>query len=405
VTHALALAVVLGQSGRIAVLSLAADNRLDAPPAGPLASALASEGLPVMAGPALRERVLGDGRPLAYELSRTVEQEVRAAQESYDRGYFSASARQASVAAESLARAAPSARREKLIPAIQILWGAALSQLKGRASVGPHFREALQRNPRIAIDQDRFAPPVQRQFEEERSRVAGGPQVPLEVSGTTGAILFVDGMPRGSLPLRIALPPHRCTLWVEVSGEPGWAHEVSLTRSTAITIDWQLEAASRLVEGEWVVELPAPQVDRRALLRRILERAGADELLGLEWTSGQTGATQVRRLAVVRYGPGGVEKGRELFPPDGVDWTRVASALRDEGNPPPTMAGSRLTATSDAAGVLVVASAPAPEGKPFPWLAAGLVAGGAALVAGAVVLGLSVHSTNAVFLGPETPRP
>ena len=411
-THlALALAVLLAQSGPIAVLSLAADNRLDAPPAGPLASALLSEGLPVIAGAALRERVLGDGRPLAYELSRTIEQEIRAAQEGYDRGDFSASARQAATAAESLSRAAPSARREVLIPAVQILWGAALSQLKGRAAASPHFREALQRNPRIAIDQDRFAPPVQRQFEEERSRLAGGLDVLLEVSGTPGALLFVDGTPRGSLPLRLALPPHRCTLWVEVSGEPGWAHEVSLTHATKLSpklvIDWKLEVASRLVEGEWVAELPVSEADRRALLQGILERAGAVELLALEWTT----SNQVRRLAVVRYGPGGVEKSRELFPPDGIDWQRVARILRDAGNPLAAMAVSegadqrRGTATPQAAGALAVASASAPEGKPFPWLTVGLVAGGAALVAGAVALGLSVHSTNAVFLGPETPRP
>ncbi len=412
-THALALAVVLAQSGRIAVLSLAADNRLDAPPAGPLASALLSEGLPVIAGQALRERVFGEGRPLAYELSRTLEQEMRASQESYDRGDFNASARQAALVAESLSRAAPSARRESLIPASQILWGAALFQTKGRAAASPHFREALQRNPHIAIDRDRFAPPVQRQFEEERSSVAGGTQVSLEVSGTAGAILFVDGTPRGSLPLRLTLPPHRCLLWVEVSGEPGWTHELSLTRSTVLTIDWPLEVASRLVEGEWVAELPAPQADRQALLQRILERAGADELLALEWASGQTGAEKVRRLAVVRYGPGGVEKGRQMFPPDGVDWKLMARALRDPGNPLAGTGSARSetplqqpgAAMSAAAGELVVAGAPSPEGKPFPWLTAGLVAGGAALVAGAVVLGLSVHSTNAVFLGPETARP
>ncbi len=314
----LTLAVVLAQSGRMAVLSFAAD-RTEPPAEGPLASALLSEGLPVIAGPALRDRLLGDARPLGHELSRTIDQAISAAQEGYDRGDFGASARQAGLAFEALARAAPSKQREGLIDEVQVLWCAALLKLKGRSAAAAHFSDALQRNPELVIDKDRFAPPVQRQFEEERSRVVNGPQVSLEVSGTAGAILFIDGTPRGSLPLRIALAPHHCTVWVEVSGEPGLAHDLVLTHSTALAplfIDWQLETALRFSDGDLVLELPAepPASDfaRRALLQRIMKKASAEALLALEWVTVETPSPapgQARRLAVVRYAKDGSERG------------------------------------------------------------------------------------------------
>ncbi len=405
---AIALAVSLAQSGRIAVLSVVTDPRTEAPPVGPLASELLSEGWTVMAGSALAERLLGSGRPLAHDISRTLEQELSAAEQGYDRGNFAESARQAALAYDGATRAAPSPRREALISELQVLWGASLFSLKGRVAAAPHFREALQRNSRLDIDADRFAPPVRQQFEQERARVAGGPQVWLQIAGTPGASLFVDGLPRGILPLTIALAPHHCTVWTEVSGEPGLAHELLLTRSTSLSIDWRLEVASRFSDRDWAVELPASEGDRRALLKTVLQRAGADEVLALEWAPAGTSPATPRHLTLVRYGPSAVESGRELLPADGVDWRHAIHALWDRpssGTQTPGVAEASPRPAPPTAGAQLEVGTRASEGSRFPWLAVGLVAGGVALAASAVAIGLSVHSTNAILLGPETPRP
>jgi hypothetical protein len=107
---------------------------------------------------------------------------------------------------------------------------------------------------------------------------------------------------------------------------------------------------------------------------------------------------------VVRYAPDGNEQDRQLLPPDGIDWRVVARAVRARANSPASIApnSEAVGAAPQAIPLLpdfqVVASARASQGNHFPWVAAGLVAG-------AVALGLSLHSTNAVLLGPETPRP
>jgi len=393
---AVTLATVLASRGAVAVLGLSSaevTGEHEAPPTGPLAAALAAAGLQVISGHALRERLTGDGRPMSTGVLSSVEKGVLAAEEDYDRGEFRGAAQLAASSHEALLQAGPSPRRELLARELQILWGAALLQQRSTAAAASHFREALQRNPQTLIDRDRFAPPVQRLFEEARDRLLAGPQATLDVSGTPGATLFVDGVPRGTLPLRVALPPHRCTLWVEVSGQPGLAHEFSVFRPTALSVDWQLEVATAFTaDGDPIVEVPRFAVRAQTLLEHLIGKAGASALVALEWAGPER-----RQQRLVRYGPDGIEKSRLLLPAEAVDWTRVVPSLLEESAPAPALPASQLAVESTAAARA--------EPHRFPWLLTGLVAGGVAVVAVAVAIGFSIHPTNAEIFGPATPRP
>jgi hypothetical protein len=360
-----------------------------------LSDALRSEGLSVLSGAPLRDRLLWGGRPLASAVERSIERGLLDAQDDYDRGEFSEAARRSGETFAALVRALPSARREVLARALQVLWGASVLPSKGWAAADAHFRDALLRDPEMLIDRERFAPPVQRVFEASRARVSNGPQVSLEVRGTPRATLFVDGIPRGALPLRINLPPHRCTLWAEVLGEPGLAHELTLAQPTRLSIDWDVEIASRFTGAEmslWVPPSGARGEPLGELVRRVVAAASAGELLAIE-----PAVAPAAGIVVVRYDREGRERSRRTLAAGNIDWQRVARALREERERP-------LVAPSPAVPVLATHAQMESRGN-FPWWTTGLIAGGGAVVAGAIALGFSLHPANAVLLGPETPRP
>lgn len=399
----LALALLVFASGPVAVVGVVpkdADGTADAPSATPLAQALVAAGMPAVAGSALRERLLGRGRPFGHDVLPAIVLGVTGAEFAYDNGDFVEAANLCSLANETLDLEMPSPRREAITRNLQVLWGAALLGAGNPREAAAHFDLALARNPYALLDQDRFAPPVQQLFEEERHRLVNGPKVPLTISGTAGAAVFVDGIARGSPPLTLQLQPHLATVWLEVLGHAGLAHEVQVGQVEGLTIDWQLEAA--LHEGattEAWLALPRPEPLRRDLAARVALRTGAKEVVFLQ----REGAGEI---AVLAYARSGAPVSQRRVPAEGLDEDKLALALLEEGELKrlSAFAAQPLAARAVAEPTVIVAPRVSANTKRFPWLVTGVVAGGVVLVGAAVALGLCVHPTNGLLLErPATP--
>lgn len=401
------LPVLLGfalASGPFAVLggaprpagSPGADS-VEAPRASPLARALLAQGVPVIAEAQLRDALLRGARARVAELQPETEAALLAAQQAYDHGNVAEAADLAAEAATDLGREPPSERRELNRRQNDVLWGAALLATRGRAAAVECFERALTLSPGMLIDVDRFAPPVQQLFERVRAQLAKRPRVSVEVSGTPGATLYVDGTPRGALPLKLAMLPHRATLWIEVLGEPGLAHEVDLPAAGVLWFDWQLEVALHDGGPEAWLWLPSAQTPRRELLARVAALGSATDVLLVERPS--AGAFQV-----TRYDASGRLLVQRLVPIAGLDWAKVARALIDLPTPAPA-AAVPPAALSPAPAARPVAALSAAGGSHVPWLWVGVIAGGVVLAGTAIAVGLSVHPSNAVLLGPQPAAP
>jgi hypothetical protein len=292
-----------------------------------VAEALQARGMASLAGARLRSRLLGDAEPLG-ELTEAQAAPYASALVAYDEGSYSDAARAAEAAFATLVTAPPSTRCEALARQAQLLWGASLLRSQGTIGARPHFRWALERDPLLIADRDRFPPPVQRVFERERAAL--GAEAPAElvvsgVGGTSGALL-VDGLPRGALPRDLSLPPHPARLWVEDAHSHGWAHRAALTadRPLAVRIDVLLESALMARDGDLLLDLPEAPSERAQTTRAVVAGAGVTDLVLIAKVKPAGGPV---RLRATRFDARGTAIAETNFAAQGADYADVARAL------------------------------------------------------------------------------
>ncbi len=349
-------AVVLGAAGEAA------------PPPAVVVSvgeALQAKGLPSSFGAALRKHLLGDAEPLG-ELTEAQAALITKAVAAYDEGSFADAALAAETAFAALAAAPPSTRCEALARQAQLLWGASLLRSQGAAGARPHFRWALERDPLLIADRERFPPPVQQLFERERSIVGAEPTGILEVSAVGGGTggLQVDGLPRGVLPRELPLPPHVAKLWVEATPSHGWAHSATLTADHpfSLKIDLLLESVLTAPEGDLRIDLPPVLSKRARIIHAVTEAAGATDLVLVAQVKS---ADHKVGLSATRFDAQGTELARVAFAAEGADYAEVAQSL---------LAGPHQTPVA-------VAATPVAEKSGFPVWPVVLGAAGAVAVA------------------------
>jgi hypothetical protein len=172
--------------------------------------------------PALTPRPVVDGVPPSAEGL------ALASERAFDEGRFEEAAHQASLAAGALAQGPRGPAIEVRAREMQMLWGASLLSLGRSDQATSHFRIALQQDPGFAPNKDRFAPPVRRRFERVRQETArAAASTTLEVSGTAGAAVYLNGIERGTVPAAIAGPRgSQGWLWLERGGIRSLAHPV-----------------------------------------------------------------------------------------------------------------------------------------------------------------------------------
>jgi hypothetical protein len=314
--------VVIGASGDVA------------PPAAAVsavAEGLRANGAGSVSGRDLRQKLLGDAQPVG-ELSEAQAALYARALAAYDEGAYAAAAGDAEAAFKVLDAASPSTRQEALIRQAQLVWGASLVQSNQVAVARAHFRWALERDPFLIADHDRFPPPVQHAFERERTAVAAETPSRLAVTAAGGmpagvtVQLLVDGLPRGALPRDLSLPAHDVTFWVEAGQPGGWAHHAVLTPDHSLSVDLDLMLESALTAGdrELLLVLPVALSQRQAVLGALMARSGMSDLVVVA-KARPPGASQ--RLTATRFDANGVVLTRTAFDPEQAASATVAQAL------------------------------------------------------------------------------
>jgi hypothetical protein len=292
-----------------------------------VSEALQRQGTPALADAALRRRLLGDAQPLG-ELSEAQVALYAKAASAYDEGAYADAARAAEAAFAAFSAAPPSASCEALARQAQLLWGASLVRSQGVAAARPHFRWALERDPVLIADRDRFPPPVQRVVEQERAAVSAAAAGKLAVADTHGtpSELSVDGLPRGALPRELALPPHPAKLWVEGGHAHGWAHMAALTadHKTTVKVDALLEEALSARGDEALLDLPDGPEERAKTAGALASAAGVSDLVIVEKAAPPTNPP---KLSAARLDAKGAVLAQTTFPLEGADYAAVARAL------------------------------------------------------------------------------
>jgi hypothetical protein len=370
-----------------AVMGASGDAAPPAEEVSAVADGLRESGANSLAGRELRFQLLGDAQPLG-ELSEALAALYARALAAYDEGAYADAARDAEAAFQSLGSAFPSTRREALARQVRLLWGASLVQLHEGAAARAHFRWALERDPFLIADRDRFPPPVQRAVEHERTAVAAEAPARLVVSvagapsGGPAVQLIVDGLPRGSLPRELSLPAHAATFWVEGAPQGGWAHQAALApdHTLSVDLDLLLEAALFAGDGQILIQLPAATQKRQALLGAVMARSRMTDLVLVSKVK-PSGAVQ--RLTATRFNAAGVALARTAFDADQASSLAVAQALR--GLPLVAVAQAlRCLPPPKPAAAIPAESSVEKKGDGFPVLP--VVLGAAAVVVVAAVL-------------------
>jgi hypothetical protein len=323
------------------------------PPPGTVASVaegLRASGSVAVSGGELQKRLLGDAEPVG-EFSEALAAIYARALAAYDEGAYRDSVKDAQAAFEALSGAPPSTRREALARQTQLVWGAALVQLRESSSARSHFRWALDRDPLLIADHDRFPPPVQSAFERERSGIAAEPPARLAVgvSGIESAPpqlmgqVIVDGLPRGALPRDLSLPTHPTVFWVEAGNAKSWAHHALLSSDhpLSVDVDLALEAALVREDGQVLLALPTTPKQRQALIGALTLRARTTDLVVV---AEAVPPGSPARFTATRFGAGGAVIAKATFDGEQGASASVAQALRGTAlsssaevpEPPPT---------------------------------------------------------------------
>ncbi len=377
-------------AGRLAVLGAVSREGEELPRLAALTQALMAQGAAVATHAELEAALLRGGRQRARAASPDAEAMLLNVARSFDVGDYPDTLRRAQAGEALLSGEPPSARREALRRQLETLWGGAWVQLGRRSEALVHFERALVQDPEMGIDRGRFPPPVQETFERARAVIVRRTRVTFEVNGPVGARLFVDGIARAVLPVAAVVIPHpAATVWLEWDGQASLARDVNLEATPVVGLNWGLESALRESSADLALLLPAEAGARKELCALVVALASVEGLVLLErgpdalrvWRV--DGAGDVRRVVRARASAG-------------EDWASVVHELFEEPPAPPF--------PPPLAPVEPVASAVAPPSA-FPWLTAGLIAGGALVVVGGVVLAASVHGSNAVLLGPTPASP
>ncbi len=250
---------------------LVAGHAAGADPAGAvaalpaLAGALRSRGASAVWGAEAWEplgrglREVGGGAPPGAE--RALEEAGAA----FDSGNFAETIRAASEASARFAAAPPSIATAAGRRAAEIAWGLALAA--GRTGdPAPHLRWALVRDPAAQADRAHISPPLRAPLEAARGTLATVPSGPLEVRGTPGADVYVDGRLAGRSPLSLAGQyRHTAWVWLERAGRRSLAHPVDVGAApVSVAIDLDVEgrlqsappAEAAREAPPWILERP-----------------------------------------------------------------------------------------------------------------------------------------------------
>jgi hypothetical protein len=172
--------------------------------------------------------VVDVARPVVDGVPPAAEALADAAERAFDEGRFDEAARQASLAHGELTAGPRGSAIEERTRELQMIWGAALVNLGQGGEAAAHFRAALESDPGFVPSADRFAPPMRQRIARIRKELSHAPSVALEVTGTFGSTIYVDGIARGIVPS--AIRGTRGTqgwIWLERGGVRSLAHPVT----------------------------------------------------------------------------------------------------------------------------------------------------------------------------------
>ncbi len=365
----------------------APDEAVAALPA--LAGAIAARGGEAVWGPAAWAP-LGEVREAGGRLPDAARRAVDEALVAAGSGRFAEGARLAAEAAALLSAAPRSPGVESLEREAEIIWGLSLDRA-GMGGAARHLIWALARDP--AADEERayFAPgPRRRLFARAREALSSLPRGLLQVDGTAGAVVYVDGRIAGRAPLVvIGLPAHRAWVWLEEGGRRSLAHRVEAGGGRAeISIDVAIESRLSAARGApFVVAAAAGDPELGPLTAGLARRLAASRIVLLRRAAPDCWWSDVvafgRSLSSRRCGQEALSELAALLVP-GVE--PAAEAALQEGGP--------------------VATTSAQATNPAVWYVVGGVA--AAVVVGVVAYALlrpaaPAAPSTAVWLAPGNP--
>ncbi|MHB1843715.1 MAG: PEGA domain-containing protein [Deltaproteobacteria bacterium] len=337
-------------------------------------------GIDAQAGPALRERLVGESRPVVDGAPPAAAALVREAGADFDSDNLLETIRDASGALEILEAAARSREAEALEREAQLLWGMALIDLgmvglpakaaipsAARDAARGHLRWALAREPSLRPKGDRFTPKLREALEPERAALAGVPGATLSVAGPPGAEVYVDGLAQGQTPLALSgLGPRDAWVWIELAGRRSLAHRVSLRAGAraALAIDLDLEGRLDLsVPGEVALAQRPDDPEGEARLRRLAAASAAAGALAVERMGGGFELIAVSPATILRLPwPPGVRADDIAAKLVSLEGTRTV-----EGGASPQARSAPAAATSEEARAVV---APTGQASPWVWIAA-----------------------------------
>jgi hypothetical protein len=265
------LAFFLAVGPRWAVLAASAPG--DDPSATLAVSAQLSEELAKRGADVAPASSLGEVREVGTEAPPEAATVLAVAGTAFDDGRFGEAARLAQQADARLAVAPRSVAVEAAERNAQLLWGLSLAAA-GAAGFEGHLAWVTARDPAMAFDLARFAPPLRSKVDVARAAARARATAALTVAGSRGASVYVDGVLRGETPLTmVALAPRRAWIWLERAGRHSLAHAVDLGGSpAAVAIDLELESHLALDDGRLVLRVLAGDPATPGLLARLARR-------------------------------------------------------------------------------------------------------------------------------------
>jgi hypothetical protein len=155
-------------------------------------------------------------------------------------------------------------RNQRRLGRILLYKGLNLALMGSRARAKVAFKAALVEHPGLSLSPHRFKPELVKLFDEVRRRVASRLVV---VCTTSGAVILVDGKPRGVAPveLYLAAGPHRIQART-AKGRVGFTKEVNLVTGKSVRVTARLGAgpARKRVSGAKAVgDAPPPKRFRK----------------------------------------------------------------------------------------------------------------------------------------------
>jgi hypothetical protein len=198
----------------------------------------------------------------------------------YDNAQFMGALSSLEKAQGTLERGIEFMRDPKLMVEIHLYLGLTNMALGDTEVAGGYFEDVARTDPARSLDPVRTPPKMLEAFEEARARVTESGSASVEVGSgkTSGADVFVNGMPSGQTPAVLDLPPGRYHITVH-HPERGWDYSDETVAAEEVRVlSFQLEDRGIRRLGREKAESPRSR-RVQALYRELGEAVAADLLL------------------------------------------------------------------------------------------------------------------------------